>query len=163
NFSNQTEFPGYGIHSIAELLVPLAALRQLDAPAATTLAERDWLWGDIASCLTVRSDTFVVYAYMEALRQNPHYTGAFDNKYDWYATNYGTSVTPPTGGVGVTDDPNLDNYGLLRVARRRWVAIVDRSYANFSRYQPNLGAGPPFILDPRFTQPRIVAQKDLPR
>jgi hypothetical protein len=179
DFSVSANFPGYGIRSLAELQVPFSAYMPLyvaklnakDGGSRTvdsvfpTIADRDAIWGAMCNALTVRSDTFVVYAYLEAVRQNPRYVvdsahREFVNDVDWYTQNLGE-------GIGITDDPNDTKHALLRVGRRRWVAIVDRSQANYSRYLPmltELSPGPAlYVLDPRFTLPRIVAQKDLPR
>jgi hypothetical protein len=154
------EVPGYGIRSLHELLIPIWAYQLAKATTAgttylaafPTMADRDVMWGDLYNALTVRSDTFVVYAYLEAVRQNPKYAGPFDNKFVWYGT----------GPAVVTDNPDDAARPLLRVARKRWVAIVDRSECNYSRYLPFPVMGMP-MLDPRFSDARIVAEKDLPR
>ncbi len=158
DFTSQTNYPGYGIRSMAELQIPILVFQEY-AIAKTgptlsypTLFDRDQLWAQMFNSLTVRSDTFVAYAYLEGVRLNPRYAGpAIDNSIIWYQN------VPSGGGPTITDDPNDTTHQLLRVARRRWVAIVDRSQANFSRYAPGSTT-----LDPRFAQPRIVAQKDLP-
>jgi hypothetical protein len=88
---------------------------------------------------TVRSDTFIVYGYMEAVRVNPAYPASpgHNNGTDWYA--------------GVTDDPHDATKPNLRIAQRRWVALIDRSFSNYDR------------SDSKFTLPRVVAIKDLPQ
>jgi hypothetical protein len=156
DFSNQLEFPGYGIHTLSELQIPIMVAQVNASIPLLTIDQRDQLWARLYNCLTVRSDTFVVYAYLEAVRQNPRYTGAFNNSSDWY-------VTADVPG-GITDSPNDSTRALLRTAKRRWVAIVDRSQANYSRYIPSEYLPPnTALLDPRFTGARIVAQKDMPR
>jgi hypothetical protein len=138
-----SKYPGLGFRSMAELLNVLAV------PGAQDLQSRDAIWAAAYNLCTVRSDTFVVYAYMEAVRRNPRYTGAFDNASVWYGT----------GAQNVADDPNtptapvtdITTVPLLRVAQRRWVAIIDRSFCNY-----DVGSG-------SFTLPKVVAIKDLPQ
>ncbi len=152
DFTNAIAYPGYGIHSMAELNIPLIiAQEQLGVwgppgTAPPTLDARDALWADIFNYLTVRSDTFVVYGYLEAVKQNPRYANIFNNTTDWYTTN---------APISIIDDPNDSAHAttaaLIRVARKRWVAIVDRSQCNY-----NLG-------DPRNVKPRIIAIRDLPQ
>jgi hypothetical protein len=141
DFSNDTNnYPGYGIRSLGELNW---ALTTKNAPTTTTLADRDVLWSAIYNTCTVRSDTFVVYGYLEAVRQNPRYTGAFDNALDWYRT--GVDATNGTkNNTDLTDDPNNAQAKLLRVGRRRWVALMDRT--------PVYNGG----------TPRVIAVKVLP-
>lgn len=133
DFSNASFYPGKGFRSMAELLVVLGNFN------ATTLAERDKDWATMLNLCTVRSDTFIVYGYMEAVRVNPAYNGAggHNNGTDWYAA--------------VSDDPHDATKPNLRIAQRRWVAIIDRSFSNYDR------------SDPKFTLPRVVAIKDLPQ
>lgn len=114
-------------------------LNIVGSTTATDLKTRDQDWSAMLNLCTVRSDTFVVYGFMEAVRANPAYT-SFDNASHWYGA--------------VTDDPhdpNLATIPLLRIAQRRWVAIIDRSFSNYDR------------SDPKFTLPRVVAIKDLPQ
>ncbi|HVS70640.1 MAG TPA: hypothetical protein VHQ47_05235 [Phycisphaerae bacterium] len=141
-----TNYPGLGIRSLAELMIPITdALTS----APSDIETRDTIWAAAYNLCTVRSDTFVVYAYMEAVRRNPRYTGAFDNAFVWYGT----------GAQNVADDPNtptapvtdITTVPLLRVAQRRWVAIIDRSFCNY-----DVGSG-------SFTLPKVVAIKDLPQ
>jgi hypothetical protein len=150
--------PGYGVRSLAELEIPIIAYQKANNIAYASINERDQLWASLYNSLTVRSDTFIAYAYLEAVRPNPRYTGpAANNGTDWYTVNYDNgSATAPT--IGITDDASKSNFSLVRVGRRRWVSIIDRSQADYSRFIPAS-----LNLDPRFTQPRIVAQKDLPR
>ncbi len=61
---------------------------------------------------------------------------------------YGSAVDDPRGD---TLDPNI------RVARRRFIALIDRSGANANRILPGGGT------NPSFTAPRVVAIKDLPQ
>jgi hypothetical protein len=164
-------FPGYGIRSLAELEVPISlAEDKIRGASATTLNDRDGDWAKMVNILTTRSDTFLVYGYIEAVRQNPRYVGSkpivhldgtqnvnFNNATDWYLNYPAFGAIPPA----VSDDPSDSQSPMQRVGRRRWVALVDRSQANFSRYYPVPLIGN--VLDPRFTGPRIVAQKDLPQ
>jgi hypothetical protein len=133
DYSDTTKYPGIGIRSMAEVL------NIVGSTTATDLKTRDQDWSAMLNLCTVRSDTFVVYGFMEAVRANPAYT-SFDNASHWYGA--------------VTDDPhdpNLATIPLLRIAQRRWVAIIDRSFSNYDR------------SDPKFTLPRVVAIKDLPQ
>jgi hypothetical protein len=122
-----------GIRSLSELLVPLAVT------GAADLQSRDAVWASCYNLCTVRSDTFIVYGYMEAVRVNPAYPASpgHNNGTDWYA--------------GVTDDPHDATKPNLRIAQRRWVALIDRSFSNYDR------------SDSKFTLPRVVAIKDLPQ
>ncbi|MGN6369337.1 MAG: hypothetical protein ACTHN5_13845 [Phycisphaerae bacterium] len=123
-------YPGSGFRSLAELIIPIS-----DAGTPATLPDRDALWAKVFNLCTVRSDTFAVYGYLEAVRQNPN-AASFDNSSDWYST-----------GANVSDDPNAGSgVKLIRVARRRWVAIMDRSWSNTAQT----------------ALPSVVAIKDLP-
>jgi hypothetical protein len=143
DFTDSNKYPGRGIRSLAELLVPLSDT----SASATTIDVRDLAWGPICNLCTVRSDTFVVYGYIEAVRVNPQYSGTHDNGASWYG--------PATDNVR---DANITTYPNLRVARRRWVAIIDRSFCNENRYLSD-GATP----NRKFSLPKIVAIKDLPQ
>jgi len=125
-------YPGKGIRSLAELMVPIT-----DAGSPSTFAKRDALWASIYNLCTVRSDTFVLYGYLEAVRANPSYTLVHNNASDWYGL--------------VTDDPHNTTIPNLRVAKRRFIAIIDRSWCNYQAGNSN------------FTLPRVVAIKDLPQ
>ncbi|MCL2645999.1 MAG: hypothetical protein FWD61_03215 [Phycisphaerales bacterium] len=136
-----------GIHSLGELFIPiLDAMNTGGAATFSTLDDRDKVWASIYNLCTVRSDTFVVYGYLEAIKANPRYTGTHNNSNNWYNTTTGT-----------TDDPNNITCANLRLARLRWVAIVDRSFCNYNTTD-NTGAS-----NSLFQTPRIVAIKDLPR
>jgi hypothetical protein len=139
NFTDATKYPGYGIRSMGELEVALSADAAFSS--AVTLDAREALWAAVYNMCTVRSDTFVLYAYLEAVKPNPNYTGgsgSHNNASDWYG--------------GVVDDPRgINNVPNVRVSRRRWVALIDASNMNFSRGNA------------LFTMPRIVAMKELPQ
>ena len=141
-----TASEGHGFHTLGELLVALAT------PAQATMDLRDKAWASVFNLCTVRSDTFAVYGYMEAVRQNPNFAG-FSDKPDslgnkgWYTPSTDAAYSSPAFSI---DDPH--NTGpLIRVARRRWIAIVDRSFSNYAA-----GSG-------QFVLPRVVAIKDLPQ
>ena len=142
--------PSNGFHSMAEFLIPLAAINN----NTTTMYDRDTTWARLFNLCTVRSDTFVVYGYLEAVRPNPGYTATFNNQSDWYQ---------PT-----TDDPTNTTARLLRVAKRRWVAIVDRSFSDYSRYTNVVPKGTtapvnlPYAND-SYVLPKIVAIRNLPQ
>lgn len=153
SYASAGYFPGRGIRSFAELLIPIAmAEGRLTMSPAAPLPNRltvtagqtmDNLygptstWAKLFAVTTVRSDTFVVYGYMEAVRQHPRETTA--NFSNWYLGTISDDAT-------ANPAPNLQ-----RMARRRFVAIVDRSWCNVVRGQPG------FVL------PRVVAIKDLPQ
>jgi hypothetical protein len=146
DYSVVATYPGLGIRSLAELLVPLAGLtpaRQLN-PAqyfSASMDSRDQAWGSIYNLCSVRSDTFVVYGYLEAVKPNPA-DNAFNNNTNWYGT----------GAANVSDDPHAaSTVPLIRLGRRRWVAIVDRSFCNYG------------AADAKYSIPRVVAIKDLPQ
>jgi hypothetical protein len=136
-------YAGRGFHTLGELLVAMGT------GSSATIDARDKAWASIYNLCTVRSDTFVVYGYMEAVRQNPNFTSTtFNNGSHWYTASDDTTYYPSTSPT--IDDPH--NTGpLIRVARRRWVAIVDRSFSNYKAGTAN------------FSLPRIVAIKDLPQ
>ena len=156
--------PGTGIRSMAELLIPLNGAEGRIAVSAGNLTLANLggnsqsvtnltgnsttgtmtgnagtsigSWAKLFTACTVRSDAFVVCGYMEAIRAHPK--GTHDNAGNWY-----TGTT--------SDDPLAAGVNNLRVSKRRWVAIVDRSWCNYSRGDPN------------FVMPRVVAIKDLPQ
>jgi hypothetical protein len=64
----------------------------------------------------------------------------------WYQTD------PRT----ITDDPGNTTAPLLRVGRRRWIALLDTT-TSASRILLRNRA-----MDPNFALPRIIAAKDLP-
>jgi len=109
---------------------------------ASALVERDTPAAKVLNLCTVRSDAFVVYATLEAIRINPRAGSATDpidghnNGADWYGA--------------VTDDPDNSSAPNQLVARRRFMAIVDRSWANAPRGSTE------------FTLPRIAGTRDLP-
>jgi hypothetical protein len=128
-------FPGRGVRTLTELMVPVE-----DAAEATpsTLAERDAAWASVENLCSVRSDVFAVYGYLEAVRANAAVT--HNNGSDWYLTGGGEG--------GTSDDVHSATAKDIRVGRRRWVAIVDRSWSNYVRGEPG------FVL------PRVVAMKE---
>ncbi|HEY4330764.1 MAG TPA: hypothetical protein VGN88_13570, partial [Phycisphaerae bacterium] len=134
-------YPGYGIRSMGELEIPLSFTFS-DAP---NLDQREALWSDAVNMCTVRSDTFVVYGYLEAVRQNPRFAGRFDNARVWYQM-----------GNAVTDDPGNTSAPLQRMGRRRWVAIMDRSENSASKVRLD-GLG----VDESFRLPRVLAVKNM--
>jgi hypothetical protein len=138
DYSAVANYPGVGIRSLAEAMIPVNdALGQ--SPA--TLDDLDKVWATIYNLCTVRSDTFVVYGYLEAIKINPRYNNPtpHNNGADWYDT------------ASTTDDPNVATAKNLRLARLRWLAIVDRSFCNYN------------VSNANFQLPRVVAIKDLPR
>lgn len=146
---------------MAELETALIPLGQ----TFKSLDDRDQVWANLFNYLTVRSDTFVMYGYLEAVRPNPRYNGqmGFDNSSVWYGSVKGGTDSNNVHPVTITDDPNDPTMPLLRVGRKRWVAIVDRSMCNYSRSAVTLSPpAPQVVLDPRWALPRIVASKDLP-
>jgi hypothetical protein len=143
DFRDPVKYPGYGIRSLAELQFALTADT---ATSAQSILNRDAVWASIYNLCTVRSDTFIVYGYVEAVRQNPNHVGTLTAA-DWY-------VTDP---AKITDDLNFANGSILlqRVARRRFVALIDSSNGNVRRY---VNGSP----NPLFAPPKIVAIKELP-
>ncbi len=95
------------------MLIPLAAA---SAGHAAAVRDADGLLF-FTSC-TTRSDTFAVYGYMEALKANSGV--ANNNTTDWYTGTY-------------SDDPNNTTAQFIRVAKRRFLAILDRSWCNVPR------------------------------
>ncbi len=148
DFTDPAKYPGYGIRSLSELMVPLT----ID-PAfanALTLDQRDQLWATLYNMCTVRSDTFIVYGYLEAVKANLNFQVAgistpHNNGTDWYGP--------------VSDDPHNVTAPNIRVARRRFIALIDRSQANFNRLGPTGPTGP---TNASYQAPRVIAIKDLP-
>jgi hypothetical protein len=146
DFSVVATYPGKGFRTMGELLYVLqltasnlANPPSLDGQYGPGNATAGGYFNNVMNYCTVRSDTFVVYGYIEAVQKNPGY-GAFNNGTDWYET---ALVTDTPLSTDVTDK-------LFRLAKRRFVAIVDRSYANYPRSSGS------------FQLPRVVAIKDMP-
>jgi hypothetical protein len=134
--------------------IPLA-----DLPGGIPHTHPGALWPRFFSQLTVRSDTFVVYGYMEALRvhpnvpMDPNAKVHHDNAFNWYDFDENITsmeqvrTTVDDRSVTLADDKSLRN---LRIARRRFMAIIDRSFSNAGRDSDTAEV------------PEIVAIKDLP-
>lgn len=102
---------------------------------AKSLYERDLPFARTWSYLTVRSDAFVGYVVLEAVKPNPNF-GSFDNSSNWYGA--------------VTDDSQNTSSPLQLVGRRRFMVLLDRSLA----HQPRSSS--------EFRLPRVVGTRDLP-
>lgn len=114
-----------GFHGMGDLL--LAFLPSEPLTALTTLQQRDATWADVAGFLTVRSDTFAVYGYIQALRLNPQWTGIANYQpVDWYNANQGI----PIGMTGSISPDATANAEFVLNGTRRFIAIVDRSLCN---------------------------------
>jgi len=139
NYRNRTDsfgnYPGKGIRTLPELLIPLT-----NGGTFKNLHERDAVWAAVINQCTTRSDSFAVYGYLEAIRANPTAVPPHDNNFDWY--NVDSTTDDPHDGTGKKN---------IRIASRRWIAIIDRSWCNYPRGEP------------QFELPRIIAIKDLPR
>jgi hypothetical protein len=153
--------PGKGIKAIAELAVPLgivdgnlqwtgtypyvqpvSAKVTLEIMHSPTYYRRTALpdnftasWTKLFTAGTVRSDTFAVYGYMEAIRIHPNNL-THNNGADWYGA--------------ATEDPTATGVANQRLMTRLWVSIVDRSWSNYRR-----GSG-------GFVMPKVVASRDIP-
>lgn len=147
DFRDTTSFPGMGIRSLGELMIPLGiadgkvtvtASSKVACPNILAATAPDQTWTKMFGACTVRSDTFLVYGYMEAIKAHPKYT-THNNGTDWYLA----ATDLPTENIGT---PNL------RVANRRWMAVVDRSWCNALRSDTT-----------NFVLPKVVAIKDMPR
>ncbi|MGC8559934.1 MAG: hypothetical protein ACP5O1_04565 [Phycisphaerae bacterium] len=130
-----------GFHSLGDLLLALIPSEKLSS--ITTLQQRDAPWADVANFLTVRTDTFAVYGYIQALRLNPQWTGiATYQPADWYNASRGI----PLGDEGSISTDPTQNAEFILEGSRRFIAIIDRSFCN---------DGASFV-------PQIVAIKTLP-
>ena len=148
-----TIYPGTGFRSTADLLLAFASTVEQGPPAAfptaaptlvTTIQQRDAAWADVENFITVRSDTFAVYGYVEGLRLNPNYTSTAYTPTDWYNANQGI----PMGSAGsMSTDVTNANAEFILEGSRRFIAIIDRSYCN----------------NGNVVQPHIVAMKILPQ
>ena len=137
DFSSTYDFPGRGIKSLPELLVPMAisdgtllynkAAHTMTAASGKTLTDVGGTystWAKLYGCCTVRSDTFMAYGYIEAVQINRQYLNSalpHNNGSDWYGK--------------VTDDRNTTSTTIpnIRLAKRRFVALLDRSWSNMPR------------------------------
>ncbi|MCL2639898.1 MAG: hypothetical protein FWD53_03540, partial [Phycisphaerales bacterium] len=84
NYSDTNDYGDTkGIRSLAELIIPVS-----DAVGENydSLDARDKAWASIYNLCTVRSDSFVVYGYLEAIKVNPRYASTHNNSTDWYDT-----------------------------------------------------------------------------
>lgn len=122
--------PGLGIRSIGELYFVLAP----GPSGVATLYERDLPWARVTGRCTVRSDAFVVYVLLDALRPQ---TASHNNASDWLGA--------------AADDPSDTTSPNRLLARRRLMLLIDRSYASAPRG------------DPAFVLPRVVGTRNLPR
>jgi hypothetical protein len=130
-----------GFHSLGDLLLALMPSENLSGMA--TLQQRDAPWADVETFLSVRSDTFAVYGYIQALRLNPQWTGIANYQpVDWYNANRGI----PIGDAGSISADPTQNAEFILEGSRRFIAVVDRSICN---------NGAAFV-------PQIVAMKTLP-
>ncbi|HMD55046.1 MAG TPA: hypothetical protein VKJ65_10905, partial [Phycisphaerae bacterium] len=138
NYSNTAVFPGNGgFRSIGDLLVALIPDAIANAPTQpTTLQARDAAWADVANFCTVRSDTFGVYGYIQALQINPNYnSGAVTNVTDWYNANLynavgGENTIANTTAPAITTNPTSTQAEFILVGQERFVAVIDRSESN---------------------------------
>ena len=138
---------GGGFRSLGDLL--LAFMPSENLAALTTLQQRDAVWADVANFITVRSDTFAVYGYLQALRLNTAYTsgGGIYAPTDWYNATQGTAIGAVATRDSVSSDPINPNAEFILEGARRFEAIIDRSYCNRGTT----------------VQPHIVALKLLPQ
>ena len=114
-----------GFHSLGDLLLALIPSENLSS--ITTLQQRDAPWADVENFLTVRSDTFAVYGYIQALRLNPQWTGIANYQpTDWYNANRGIAL----GDEGSISADPTQNAEFILEGSRRFVAIIDRSCCN---------------------------------
>jgi len=125
-----------GMHSLGDLL--LAFIPSESLTNMQTLQQRDAAWGDAAGFLTVRTDTFAVYGYIQALILNPQWTQiASYQPTDWYNANRGI----PIGEAGsISTDPTANAEFILE-GSRRFIAVIDRSLCNDgASFMPQIAA-----------------------
>jgi hypothetical protein len=151
----------YSMNSVPNaFFIPPPNMPIYDLPAGVPRIHPGALWPRLYTQLTVRSDTFVVEGVLEALRVHPNVSSDpqrkphHDNANNWYDFDEGGNSMP--SDKATVDDSTLtlknDSYlRNLRIAHRRFIGIIDRSYANYQRGDFN------------FTLPRIVALEDLPQ
>ena len=149
-YSNSTNYPGYGLRSLGDMLVAFLPSEMISG-MPTTMQQCDAAWADVANFCTVRSDTFAVYGLIQALKLNGNYTGTYLPT-DWYNANQGNFIgTSPTyENTIATDNPNSE---FILLGQRRFIAIIDRSFSNM-----DTGPGGTTII-----QPKVVALKNLPQ
>ncbi len=151
DYSNSTNYPGYGLRSLGDMLVAFLPSEMISGIPPTTMQQCDAAWADVANFCTVRSDTFAVYGLIQALKLNGNYTGTYLPT-DWYNANQGNFIgTSPTyENTIATDNPNSE---FILLGQRRFIAIIDRSFSNM-----DTGPGGTTII-----QPKVVALKNLPQ
>ncbi|HTV49037.1 MAG TPA: hypothetical protein VMG59_11400 [Phycisphaerae bacterium] len=136
---SMSTFNGAGFHSTADLLIALlydAVPNAPTPPTATvtlppytyTLQMRDAAWADVANFCTVRSDTFAVYGYIQALQVNPNYNnGTVNSVTDWYNANLYKSSSGGENSIANTTATTTNGSEFILVGSERFVAIIDRS------------------------------------
>ncbi|HVS70637.1 MAG TPA: type II secretion system protein GspK [Phycisphaerae bacterium] len=156
----------YAMNALPDaFFVPPPGMPIYDYPAGVSRLHPGALWPRLFTQLTVRSDTFVVEGVLEALRVHPNVSADpqqkihHDNAWNWYDFDEGGNSMP--GDKATVDDPTLtlkdDSYlRNLRIARRRFIGLIDRSYTETAP-EVNETAYTPFTL------PHIVAVEDLPQ
>ena len=143
-------FAGTGFRSNGDLLLALIPTIAPASAAITSIQQRDAVWADVENTCDVRSDTFAVYGYIQALRLNPNYTSTVPAGIDWYNANQGIpigtkgSIATSSSVAGAGATTYVPEF--ILEGQRRFIAIIDRSYCNNGAVY----------------QPRIVALKVLP-
>ncbi len=150
---------GLGFHSKAELTWALANV--LNGVSPTSIAARDNATGfaELYNMATVRSDTFICYTYIQALRLNEAYiqNGGAYNVTDWYNATQGIAIGTE-GSIANSSTVNISgtNYypEFILEGQKRFVALIDRTNATSN------GAGATSANPP---DPQVVALQGLPQ
>ena len=153
---------GLGFHSKAELTWALANV--LNGVSPTSIAARDNATGfaELYNMATVRSDTFICYTYIQALRLNEAYiqNGGAYKVTDWYNATQGIGFYHPgtEGSIANSSTVNISgtNYypEFILEGQKRFVALIDRTNATSN------GAGATSANPP---DPQVVALQGLPQ
>jgi hypothetical protein len=145
-------YPGYGLHSLGDLVLASIPAETTIVGTPTTLQQRDSVWSDVANFCTVRSDTFAVYGYIQALQLNPNYNnGAVTSATDWYNANLYKTGGGENTIANTTATTNESEF--ILVGSERFVAILDRSQSNLDY---------PTLTIP-LRAPRVVALQVMPQ
>ncbi len=144
--------PGLGFHSKAELTFALAT-GALSGVVPSSINARDNATGfaELYNMATVRSDSFICYTYIQALRLNEEYlqNGGAYNVTDWYNASQGIALGNE-GSIGTTDSTqnasgNAIYPEFILEGQKRFVALINRTNATIN----GAGAGSTNVPDPQ--------------
>ncbi len=151
---------GLGFHSKAELTYALENVLNGTAPISIVARDNATGFADLYNMATVRSDTFICYTYIQALRLNEAYiqNGGVYNVTDWYNATQGIT---PLGSEGSISNAQSVQSGTTTLypefileGQKRFAALIDRTNATTNGAGAN-SANP--------ADPQVVALQGLPQ